>query len=89
MCNHSLINPIQRLPSSAEIYHKILAIALDLYKTASDYATAKGLILADTDFEFGMDPATEEVILIDEPLAPTFRGTGRLINTKLAATEFR
>jgi len=30
----------------------------------------KGLILADTKFEFGMDLATEDVILIDEVLTP-------------------
>ena len=53
-----------------EIYNKISAAALDLYKTASDYAAAKGLILADTKFEFGMDPATKDVILIDELLTP-------------------
>jgi len=53
-----------------EVYNKISAVAPDLYTTASDYATTKGLILADTKFEFGVDPATGDVILIDELLTP-------------------
>jgi len=53
-----------------EIYGKISTVALELYKTASDYAITKGLILADTKFEFGTDLATEDVILIDELLTP-------------------
>jgi phosphoribosylaminoimidazole-succinocarboxamide synthase len=53
-----------------EVYNKISTVALELYKTAADYALTKGLILADTKFEFGVDLATEEVILIDEVLTP-------------------
>jgi len=53
-----------------EVYGKISTAALELYKTASDYALTKGLILADTKFEFGMDLVTREVILIDELLTP-------------------
>ena len=53
-----------------EIYSRVSTVALDLYKAASDYAITKGLILADTKFEFGIDPATEGVILIDELLTP-------------------
>lgn len=53
-----------------EIYNRISVVALELYKTASDYAITKGLILADTKFEFGMNLATEDVILIDEVLTP-------------------
>ena len=53
-----------------ETYNRISTVALELYKTASDYALTKGLILADTKFEFGVDLATGEVILIDELLTP-------------------
>ena len=53
-----------------EIYSKVSSIALELYNTASDYAMTRGLILADTKFEFGIDPTTENVILIDELLTP-------------------
>lgn len=53
-----------------EVYVKISTVALQLYKTASDYASTRGLILADTKFEFGMDLVTGEIILIDELLTP-------------------
>jgi len=51
-------------------YGKFSTAALELYKTASNYASTRGLILADTKFEFGTDLATGEVILIDELLTP-------------------
>lgn len=41
-----------------------------MYKTASDYALTRGLILADSKFEFGIDLETGEVILVDELLTP-------------------
>ena len=48
--------------------------AVQLYKEASEYAATRGLILADTKFEFGLvtSPETgkDEVILIDELLTP-------------------
>ena len=53
-----------------EVYRKISTVAVELYKDASYYALTKGLILADTKFEFGIDPVTGEVILIDELLTP-------------------
>lgn len=42
---------------------------LRLYTTAADYAAAKGIIIADTKFEFGLD-ADGTMILIDEVLTP-------------------
>ncbi|QDZ15237.1 phosphoribosylaminoimidazolesuccinocarboxamide synthase [Humibacter ginsenosidimutans] len=42
--------------------------ALDVYRRASAIAEAKGLILADTKFEFGADKATGELTLADEVL---------------------
>lgn len=41
---------------------------LKLYKTAADYAAERGIIIADTKFEFGWDEDT--LILIDEVLTP-------------------
>lgn len=41
---------------------------LKVYSTAADYAATKGIILADTKFEFGM--LNGELILIDEVLTP-------------------
>lgn len=44
-------------------------ISLRLYKEASDYARERGIIIADTKFEFGRD-SDGQVILIDEVLTP-------------------
>ncbi|KAG6334959.1 hypothetical protein ID866_4138 [Astraeus odoratus] len=59
----------------SELYSRVADISLKLYTTAAEYAFSRGLILADTKFEFGLipsasDPSKEEVILIDEVLTP-------------------
>ena len=41
-----------------------------LYTTARDYAASRGIIIADTKFEFGLDPASGAVVLADEVLTP-------------------
>lgn len=50
------------------------SVALELYKRANAYARTRGLILADTKFEFGLLPAAgdaqPQLILIDEVLTP-------------------
>ncbi len=46
------------------------ARSIDLYRGAAIHAGSAGLILADTKFEFGRDPATGEVLVIDEILTP-------------------
>ncbi len=43
--------------------------AITLYQTAADYAATKGIIIADTKFEFGLD-ASGKLYLIDEALTP-------------------
>ena len=43
--------------------------AIALYSAASDYARSRGIIIADTKFEFGLD-ADGKLILIDEALTP-------------------
>lgn len=43
--------------------------SIALYKAARDYAATKGIILADTKFEFGRDDRGQ-IILIDEVLTP-------------------
>jgi phosphoribosylaminoimidazole-succinocarboxamide synthase len=45
------------------------ALTLKLYSTAHDYAATRGIILADTKFEFGRD-ATGRICLGDEALTP-------------------
>ncbi len=43
---------------------------LDLYVRARDYALTRGIILADTKFEFGMLPGASPPILVDEIFTP-------------------
>ena len=50
------------------VYEQAKSYALALYERAADEAASKGIILADTKFEFGL--ADGEVILIDEALTP-------------------
>ena len=47
---------------------KLREISLGIYKKARDYAGSKGIIIADTKFEFGT--YEDEIILIDEVLTP-------------------
>ncbi|KAJ6263332.1 Phosphoribosylaminoimidazole-succinocarboxamide synthase [Drechslerella dactyloides] len=53
-----------------EYANKIEQLALALYTKARDYARSRGIIIADTKFEFGLDEGTNEVILVDEVLTP-------------------
>ncbi|NQE48820.1 MULTISPECIES: phosphoribosylaminoimidazolesuccinocarboxamide synthase [Herbaspirillum] len=39
----------------SELAHKIRDVAIQLYKEAADYAATRGIIIADTKFEFGLD----------------------------------
>ncbi len=43
-------------------------LTLDIYRRASGYAEQRGIIIADTKFEFGMKDG--EIILVDEALTP-------------------
>ena len=49
---------------------RIEKLALQIYTVAKEYAKTKGIIIADTKFEFGLDEDTDEVVLIDEVLTP-------------------
>ena len=57
------------------VMEKLRAASLAIYKSASEFCARRGLILADTKFEFGFaldqngDP-TDELILADEVLTP-------------------
>jgi len=51
-----------------ELAQKIRKISLKLYQRASLHALSKGIIIADTKFEFGLD--RDEVILVDEIFTP-------------------
>ncbi len=52
-----------------EIAEKLKSLSLMLYWSASEYASTRGIIIADTKFEFGTD-ADGEILLIDEILTP-------------------
>ncbi len=52
-----------------ELAAKVRDVAITLYQQAADYATTKGIIIADTKFEFGLDDAGT-LYLIDEALTP-------------------
>lgn len=51
-----------------QLAEKLRDLSLSIYRQAADYALKKGIVLADTKFEFGL--LGEEIILIDEVLTP-------------------
>jgi phosphoribosylaminoimidazole-succinocarboxamide synthase len=52
-----------------ELARKVSEKSLELYARATEYARARGIIIADTKFEFGLD-ATGELRVMDEVLTP-------------------
>jgi phosphoribosylaminoimidazole-succinocarboxamide synthase len=52
-----------------KLAEEIRAVSLDLYRQAAAMAETKGIIIADTKFEFGMEEG-KKLILIDEALTP-------------------
>ena len=51
-----------------DVATKLKDISMALYEKANSYAESKGIIIADTKFEFGT--VGDEIILIDEVLTP-------------------
>jgi len=49
--------------------NQVADISLKIYKYAADYALERGIIIADTKFEFGLDE-NNNVVLMDEVLTP-------------------
>ncbi len=64
--------PVSEAAVSDQLGHalseQIRKISLEIYKTASTYALARGIIIADTKFEFGL--CGDDLILCDELLTP-------------------
>jgi phosphoribosylaminoimidazole-succinocarboxamide synthase len=54
--------------AGTEVYEKAKGYALELYEKGAALALERGVIIADTKFEFGL--VEDEVILIDEVLTP-------------------
>ena len=53
----------------ADKAEQIRSKSIQLYRQAAEYAASRGIIIADTKFEFGVD-SNDEVVLIDEILTP-------------------
>lgn len=51
-----------------ELAEKVRSVAITLYTRASEYAGSRGIILADTKFEFGL--TENRLMLVDEVLTP-------------------
>jgi phosphoribosylaminoimidazole-succinocarboxamide synthase len=49
---------------------RVRDVAIKLYEFANEHARERGVVLADTKFEFGLDPSTGELVLGDEVLTP-------------------
>ncbi|MGY8752980.1 MAG: phosphoribosylaminoimidazolesuccinocarboxamide synthase [Phycisphaerales bacterium] len=58
-----------------EVMERLRSVSLEIYTKATAYASKRGIILADTKFEFGYaidtdGNTTDEILLIDEVLTP-------------------
>jgi phosphoribosylaminoimidazole-succinocarboxamide synthase len=52
-----------------ERFDRLAALSIEIYETAAEYALERGIIIADTKFEFGEDEAGR-IVLGDEALTP-------------------
>jgi phosphoribosylaminoimidazole-succinocarboxamide synthase len=53
----------------AKLAEQVRDVSLQIYREARDYAAGRGIIIADTKFEFGLDKKGR-MVLIDEALTP-------------------
>ncbi|TVY80287.1 Phosphoribosylaminoimidazole-succinocarboxamide synthase, partial [Lachnellula suecica] len=69
--NDENISPAEAAAIVGQKYaDRIEKLAINLYTAARDYAKERGIIIADTKFEFGLDEETDEIVLVDEVLTP-------------------
>lgn len=65
------IHPDEAAKLVGEKYAKrIEELALQVFKAGQEYAADRGVIIADTKFEFALDEDEDEVVLVDEVLTP-------------------
>ena len=64
--NISFDDAVSRI--GGELAEKVRSVSLEIYRRAAAYAEPRGIILADTKFEFGL--AEDKLIWIDEALTP-------------------
>ncbi len=72
--------------TGADLAARLRDLTLKIYKRAAEYAGAKGILIADTKFEFGM--AEGELVLGDEVLTPDssrFWPLEKLLTTEIAS----
>ncbi|KAF2764418.1 phosphoribosylaminoimidazolesuccinocarboxamide synthase [Teratosphaeria nubilosa] len=53
-----------------DVAKRVEEVSLQTYELCRDHAEARGILIADTKFEFGIDEATNELVLVDEVLTP-------------------
>jgi phosphoribosylaminoimidazole-succinocarboxamide synthase len=56
--------------AGSELMNKLRNISLSIFSQGRDYALERGIIIADTKFEFGLEDGVGEPVLIDEVLTP-------------------
>lgn len=69
-----------------ELCDKVADIAIKLYTKAKEYAKTKGVIIADTKFEFGLD-SENNVVLVDEVLTPDSSRFWNALQYKLGTSQ--
>ena len=69
---HDMNIPFTAMESlvGADIARLVREVSLKVYQRASEYAESRGIIIADTKMEFGLDPSSGQPMLIDEVLTP-------------------
>ncbi len=67
---HDINIPFEEMAAriGSELAARLRELSLQIYADAAEYARTRGIILADTKFEFGL--LGEEILLIDEVLTP-------------------
>jgi phosphoribosylaminoimidazole-succinocarboxamide synthase len=53
-----------------ELAARVRRTSLELYRRGAERCAEAGILLADTKFEFGTDPASGELLLVDEVMTP-------------------
>ncbi len=61
---------VERLGGDEALAKTLRAASLRVYALGAQHAASRGIIIADTKFEFGVDESTGEILLIDEVLTP-------------------
>lgn len=69
-----------------ELCDKLSVKAIELYSKAKEYAKSKGIIIADTKFEFGLDD-NDNLVLVDEVLTPDSSRFWNAANYKIGQSQ--